>query len=67
MRVAGLGRVHVGEQGLDKETIGHLTLGFEEIARRLKALPKAVQELASREGRALAQAVVEHVLACYRI
>ena len=66
MRVAGLGRVNVGEKGMDQETIDHIALGFEEISRRLKALPRAVQELASREGRALAQAVAEHVLACYQ-
>ena len=29
-------------------------------------LPQAVQELAAREGRGLAQAVAEHVLAYYR-
>ena len=51
---------------MDRDTIGHIALGFEEISRRLKALPRAMQELASREGRALAQAVAEHVLACYR-
>ncbi|MDE9448695.1 hypothetical protein KKJ04_25135, partial [Xenorhabdus bovienii] len=51
---------------MDQEAINHITLGFEEISRRLKVLPWAVQELASREGRALAQAVAEHVLACYR-
>ena len=39
------------------ETIGHLALGFLEIARRLEALPAVVQELATGEGRALAQSV----------
>ena len=66
VRVVGLGRVNVGEKGMDQETIGHLTLGFKEISQCLKALPQAVQELASQEGRALAQAMAEHVLACYR-
>ncbi|XP_062194646.1 uncharacterized protein LOC133897835 [Phragmites australis] len=62
---ARLGHLHVGEQGLDKEIIGHLALGFAEIAQRLEALPGTVQELASLEGCALAQAVAEHILACY--
>ena len=53
VRVAGLGRVNVGKKGMDQENINHIALGFEEIARPLKALPRAVQELASREGRAL--------------
>ena len=56
----------VGEQSLDKETTGHIVLGFAEIARRLESLPDTVQELATREGRALAQGVAKHVLACYR-
>ena len=42
MEATGLGRVFVGEQSLDKETMGHIALGFAEIARRLKALPDAV-------------------------
>ena len=53
VRVAGLGRVNMGEKGMDQETIGYLALSFEEISRCLKALPRAMQELASREGRAL--------------
>ena len=64
--MAGLGQVNVGEKGMDQDTIDHIAHGFEEISRRLKALPQAVQELASREGCALAQAAAEHVLACYR-
>ena len=66
VRVAGLGRVYVGEKGMERAIIRHIALGFEKISRRLKALPWAVQELASREGRGLAHAVAEHVLACYR-
>ena len=66
VEAAGLGRVSVGDQGLEMETIGHLALVFSEIAWRLEALTAAVQELATREGHALAQSVVEHVLACYR-
>ena len=42
VRVVGLGRVNVGEKGMDQETIDHLALGFEEINRHLKALPRAV-------------------------
>ena len=64
VEVAGIKSVIVGSHGLDM--LGHLALGFSEIARRLEALPTAVQELATREGRALAQGVAEHVLACYR-
>ena len=45
---------------------GQVALGFQRISQRLEALPQAVQELAAREGRGLAQAVAEHVLACYR-
>ena len=56
VEAAGLGSVMVASQGLD--TLGHLALGFSEIARRLEALPAAVQELATREGHPLAQAVV---------
>ena len=33
VRVARLGRVNVGEKGMDQETIGHITLDFEEINR----------------------------------
>ncbi|XP_062184546.1 uncharacterized protein LOC133888355 [Phragmites australis] len=47
MEAAGLGSVTVVSQGLD--TLGHLALGFSEIARRLEALPATVQELATRE------------------
>ncbi|XP_062182031.1 uncharacterized protein LOC133886299 [Phragmites australis] len=54
VREAGLGHVNVGEKGMDQEAIGHLALGFEEISWRLKALLRAVKELASREGCALA-------------
>ena len=46
--------------------IGHIALGFEKISQRLEALPQAVQELAAWEGRGVAQAVAEQVLACYR-
>ncbi|XP_062230345.1 uncharacterized protein LOC133928081 [Phragmites australis] len=60
VEVAELGRVFVRCQSLETETIGHIALGFAEIARRLEALPAAVQELATREGRALAQSVAEH-------
>ena len=35
VKVAGLGHVNVGEQGMDKETIGHIALSFEEVARCL--------------------------------
>ena len=63
VRVAGLGRVHVGAKGTG---ISHIFLGFQRISQRLEALPQPVQELAAREGRSLAQAVAEHVLACYR-
>jgi chromosomal replication initiation ATPase DnaA len=66
VKVAGLRRVNMGEKGMEQETIVHLALNFEEISRRLKAFLRAVQELASREGHALTQAVAEHVLACYR-
>ena len=65
VEAAGLGRVSVGDQGLETETIGHLALVFLEITWRLEALPVAVQELATWEERALAQSVAEHVLACY--
>ncbi|XP_062208966.1 uncharacterized protein LOC133910667 [Phragmites australis] len=54
VEAAGLGRVSVGFQGLEMETTSHLALGFSEIARRLEALPAAIQELVTREGRALA-------------
>ena len=59
--MAGLGRVYVGEKGMERATIVHIALGFEEISQRLKVLLQAVQELAAREGRGLAQAVAEHV------
>ena len=41
-------------------------LGLQQVCERLEALPWAVQELAAREGRGLAHAVAEHILACYR-
>ena len=63
VEAVGLGSVTVGSQGLD--TLGHLALGFLQIAQRLEALPAAVQELATRERRALAQGVAEHVLVYY--
>ena len=40
VEAAGLGFVSVGAQGL--ETLGHIALGFSEIAWRLEALPAAV-------------------------
>ena len=46
--------------------IGHIALGLQRISQCLEVLPQAVQELAAREGRGLAQAVAEHVLARYR-
>ena len=52
VEATGLGSVTVVSQGLD--TLGHLAFGFSEIAWRLEALPAAVQELATREGYALA-------------
>ena len=64
VEVARLGRVSLGSQWL--ETLGHLTLGFSEIARCLEALPATLQELVTQEGRALAQGVADHVLTCYR-
>ena len=66
MEAAELGSVFVGCQSLETETIGHIALGFGEITQSLEAFPAAVLELATREGRALAQGVAEHVLACYR-
>ena len=66
VEAVGLRRVFVGEQSLDKETTCHIALGFVEISRCLEALPNTVQELTTREGRALAQGVAEHVPACYR-
>ncbi|XP_062197285.1 uncharacterized protein LOC133900171 [Phragmites australis] len=57
MRVAGLGRVHVEAKGTG---LGQDALGFQRISQRLEALPQAVQELAARKGRGLAQAVAEH-------
>ena len=45
---------------------GRFVLGLQQVCERLEALPWAVQELVAREGRGLAQAVAEHVLACYR-
>ncbi|XP_062232835.1 filament-like plant protein 2 [Phragmites australis] len=65
VEATGLGRVFVGDQSLDKESISHIALGFSEIPRHLEALPDAMQELVTREGRALAQGVAKHVLACY--
>ena len=65
VEAAVLGRVSMGFQWLEIEMLGHLSLGFSEITRRLEDLPAAVKELATREGRALAQGVAEHVLACY--
>ncbi|XP_062227324.1 uncharacterized protein LOC133925402 [Phragmites australis] len=65
VEAAGLRCVSVGSQGLEMETIGHLALGFSEIARRLNALSAVVQELATREECALAQSVAEHILASY--
>ena len=67
MEATGIGRVFVGCQSLETETICHIALRFVEIARRLEALPAAVQELATWEGCALAQGVAKHVLACYHI
>ena len=66
MEAVRLGRVFVGCQSLETETIGHIALGFAEIARRLEAFPAAVQELATREGCVLAHGVAEHFLAYYR-
>ena len=65
MEVARLGHMFVGDQLLDKESIGHIALGFAEIARHLEALPTTVQELVTREGRVLAQGVAKHILTCY--
>lgn len=64
VEAAGLRSVSVGSQGL--QMLGHLALGFSEIARHLEALPVDVQVLATQEGRALAQGVAENILACYR-
>ena len=66
VEAAELGLVFMGDQSLETEMIGHIALGFGEIARRLEALPAAVQELVTREGRALVQGVAEHILAWYR-
>ena len=42
MEAAGLGRVPVGEQSLDKEMTCHIALGVTKISRCLEALPDAV-------------------------
>jgi hypothetical protein len=60
---AGLGRLVADEKS---DGPGQQVLGLQQVCERLKALPWAVQELAAWEGRGLAQAVAEHVLACYR-
>ena len=60
VEASGLGSMSVGSQGL--EMLGHLALGFSEIAQCLEALPAAVQELVTREGRAVAQGVANKLI-----
>ena len=63
MARAGLGRLVMETKG---DSPGRVVLGLQQVCEHLEALPWAIQELATREGRGLAQVVAEHVLACYR-
>jgi hypothetical protein len=63
MEKGGLGRL-VGDTKGDGPA--RQVLELQQVCERLETLPWAVQELAAREGRGLAHAVAEHVLACYR-
>ena len=59
----GLGRLAEDQKS---DSPARQVLGLQQVCERLEALPWAVQELAAREGRGLAHAVAEHILACYR-
>ena len=60
---AGLGRLVADEKS---DGPGRQVLGLQQACERLEVLPCTVQELAAGEGRGLAHAVAEYVLACYR-
>jgi hypothetical protein len=61
---AGLGEISAGS-ALRESSVGHLALGFGEVADKLEGLQASLTEVLKTEGRQLAEAVAEHVLACF--
>ena len=47
------------------ESVGNLALGFGELATKLEGLQATVKDVLAQEGRQLASAVAEYVLACF--
>ena len=47
------------------ESVGNLALGFGELATKLEGLQATVKDVLAQEGRQLASAVAEYILACF--
>ena len=47
------------------ESVGNLALGFGELATKLEGIQATMKDVLAQEGRQLASAMAEYVLACF--